>query len=257
VYLQRISDLRFGGQSSRNLKMFKGLCGGNAYENVVIVTTFWNYLISEEEGVQREAELKSIFFKELVKGGAKFMRHECDDMGTARDVLGHVFTLPATDVLIQKEVCVEGKTLEFTTAGSVHSDEIMRLIARHKKEMDDLLEEMGTIDHGNDAEKAELQKVLDRVKEQLKKQEAERLALKAGLDRARMDRENMKWQFDAQKKLFDRWTAKKDKPPNKERPEPFWMKGSRLGGRSPFVPSILGKPLFGFLGLVRDFASKS
>ena len=47
VFLQRISDPRYGGQSGRNLTMFKGLCGSENYENVVVLTINWDRVSKE------------------------------------------------------------------------------------------------------------------------------------------------------------------------------------------------------------------
>ncbi|KAF8873367.1 hypothetical protein CPB84DRAFT_1690820, partial [Gymnopilus junonius] len=117
IFVQRISDPRFGGQSGRNLKMFRNLCGTNNYKNVVVLTTFWDR-VDEEEGVKRESQLQSNFFKDLVAGGATFMRHDRTSPSSAYDVLQQIIPMPSTTVKIVQEIREEGKALEDTAAGS-------------------------------------------------------------------------------------------------------------------------------------------
>jgi len=165
--------------------MFKGLCGSENYENVVVLTTNWDRVVNKEEGDGREAELKNVVFKELVDGGAKFMRHKFGNMKTARDVLEHIFTLLPTHIAIQKEIRVEGKVLEDTAAGSVHRDEIEQMIAKHKEELASLRQEMKANQAENAAERQELKKGLEQLNEKLERREKERLELKEGLEPTR------------------------------------------------------------------------
>ncbi|KAJ7061259.1 hypothetical protein C8F01DRAFT_1252900 [Mycena amicta] len=117
IYVHRIADARIGGQSIRNMRMIKELCGTETFKNVVILTTFWD-LVSEALGRVREDELKKFtFFRDLVAGGACFMRHDRTH-GSAVQVLRHVAALEPTDPRIAKEMVDEGKPLEETGAGS-------------------------------------------------------------------------------------------------------------------------------------------
>ncbi|KAJ3727275.1 hypothetical protein DFJ43DRAFT_965813, partial [Lentinula guzmanii] len=135
IFFHRMSDPRFGGQSRRSLSE---LCGAATFKNIVVLTTFWDR-VNEQEGLAREEELKSNsnFFKDLVDGGARFIRHDRENNG-ARQVLDHIFTLVPTTVQIQKEIREEGKSQEEIAAGSAQREEINRMVAKHKKEMDDL-----------------------------------------------------------------------------------------------------------------------
>ncbi|KAJ3924517.1 MAG: hypothetical protein NXY57DRAFT_875764, partial [Lentinula lateritia] len=133
IYLHRMSDPRFGGQASRNLKMFQNLCGPNAYGNIVVLTTFWDR-VSAEEGLTREEQLKSTFFSNIVAGGARFMRHDRTAQ-SAREVIAHILTLSPTDVQIQEEIRVDGKGLEETAAGLVHREEVELVLEKHRQEI--------------------------------------------------------------------------------------------------------------------------
>ncbi|KAF5345263.1 hypothetical protein D9757_014425 [Collybiopsis confluens] len=157
IYIHSIASTRFSGQSGRNLKMFKNLCGAETYKNVVILTTFWDDNSATKMGEEREAKLKSKFCLQLAQGGAAFMRHN-RTKSSAYKVLDYVFTLVPTDVQITKEIRVEGKTLEDTAAGSVHRAEVDALIAKHKAEVAELMNEMKAMRGATDEMKKELAK---------------------------------------------------------------------------------------------------
>ena len=99
--------------------------------------------------------MKTGFFKnsELVDGGAQLMRHEYDNTETARNVPGHIFTLLPASVWIQEEIRKEGKSLEVSAAGSVHSEEIERMIAKQKEEVASVQEEIKSMQGNNTAER--------------------------------------------------------------------------------------------------------
>jgi len=162
--------------------MFAGLCGSQSFNNVVVVTTFWDQIINEEEGKRREAQLKSKFFKALVNGGACFMRHN-RTMETAREVLNHIFTLTPTNVRIQEEIRIEGKCLPGTEAGAVHTAEMNRLMDKHKKELADLKDRL-TAEHAKS--KNELDKKVKNLEQKLRDLEKSQETWKKWLEAARM-----------------------------------------------------------------------
>ncbi|KAF9058616.1 hypothetical protein BDP27DRAFT_1240552 [Rhodocollybia butyracea] len=86
VYLQRISDPRFGGLNRRTLRMLKKLCGTDRYTNIVVLTTFWD-ILSKQEGEERERHIRNNFFRELLEGGAAYMRHDREYTVTGQRVV--------------------------------------------------------------------------------------------------------------------------------------------------------------------------
>jgi glycerol-3-phosphate dehydrogenase len=125
--------------------------------------------------------MKTKFFKDLVEGGAQFMRHDRGNMETAENVLKHIFTLLPTNVRIQEEIRVEGKGLEDTAAGSVHREEVDRIIAKHKQEVADIKEELRAL-HASEAERLLLLKEVEKLQQDLARRAKEVLELKQGLD---------------------------------------------------------------------------
>jgi len=196
LYLQRISDPRFSGQSARNLEIFQGICGASAFKNVVVLTTFWDR-VSPTEGARREAQLKSQFFKDLVEGGAHFMRHD-RAVNSTRAVLRHIFTLAPTITQIQSSIREEGNSLEDTAPGSVLKEETERIIAKHREEVANLKARIRTISKGNEVMRRKLEEERVNLQQELARWDRERSQLKKGLGEAKESREQLEAQLQAQ-----------------------------------------------------------
>ncbi|KIM43891.1 hypothetical protein M413DRAFT_370843 [Hebeloma cylindrosporum] len=183
VYFHRISDPRFSAQSGRNLRMFRGLCGKAAFKNVIALTTFWDQ-VSVDEGDKREAQLKSNFFKDLVAGGAQFIRHD-RTIESARQVLRRIFTLAPAITQIQREIREDGNSLEDTAAGSVLREEVERVIAKYREEVADLKSEIVTVTKRGEAVRQQLVEERATLQQELARWERERSELKKGLGEAK------------------------------------------------------------------------
>ncbi|KAJ3981023.1 lipoxygenase [Lentinula detonsa] len=193
VYLHRISDPRFGAQASRNLKIFQNICGTKAYKNITVLTTFWDS-VSTEEGLMREEQLKSTFFNHIVAQGARFMRHDRSTQ-SALEIITHILTLTPTDVQIQEEIRIGGKGLEDTAAGSIHREEVERVLAKHKQEIASLGEEINTIKHDNESLRRDLLEEKEELEQRLRLWENEKADLKKGLEDSLKSRGQLEDQY--------------------------------------------------------------
>ncbi|KAL4062282.1 hypothetical protein V8B97DRAFT_1878072 [Scleroderma yunnanense] len=142
IYVHRISDTRVGGTSHRNLRMFQKLCGDESLKNVVIVTTMWDK-VTTEEGKQREQELMSSdnLFRPLLDKGATMMRHDRTPE-SATNVINYLLKKEPTKPQIVREIADQKKALEDTAAGAELHSEIRELLRKHKEEMETLKAEM-------------------------------------------------------------------------------------------------------------------
>ncbi|KAF5367613.1 hypothetical protein D9757_010650 [Collybiopsis confluens] len=209
VYLHRITDTRFGGQSNINLRMFQNLCGQDAYKNVVVLTTFWDQLNGTRLGEKRESELRTKIFSEPVQGGAIFMRHN-RTMDSARKVLRHVLTLDPVDVQIVNEIRVQGKSLEETSAGSVHGEEVERLIAKHRQEITEIRKELSKVKEMTASTKRELEKLRNENKQKLARLENEKSDLKNGLEEETKMRKMLEVEAEKEGNLRKEWLLKRE-----------------------------------------------
>ena len=107
----------------------------------MLVTTHWPKTFEEqnEQGCAlREADLRSEFWKDMVKGGSKMVRFD-DDIDTARAIVRSLAEKPDITLALQDEMA-SGVRLSATSAGSFvvnarqeDEDLLKRLQAKAKK----------------------------------------------------------------------------------------------------------------------------
>ena len=170
------------------------------FKNVVVLTTFWDRVDSEANGVDRERQLKAEFFKDIVAGGGCFMRYD-RTAESARAVLQQIIPLPPTTLQIQKEIRVEGKRLEDTSAGSVHREEVDALIAKHKADMDTIKAEMKEARESGEKARKELKREQAMLRKVLKRWKDEKSELQKGLDEERECREQLEKEVKEGRKI--------------------------------------------------------
>ena len=132
------------------------------------------------------------------------MRHDGTVEG-AHQVLRHILPFPPTTLLIQKEIREEGKSLEDTNAGSVRREEVEQLITKHKKEIADTRAEMEAMKDSNKEAMKELGRERAKLQKELQHWEAERLALKRGLESEKKSREQLEEEAKWEKEKHEKW----------------------------------------------------
>ncbi|KAJ7833205.1 hypothetical protein B0H14DRAFT_3142639 [Mycena olivaceomarginata] len=155
-------------------------------DNVVVLTTFWDR-VSNEEGVKREKELRSRVFKDLVDGGSHFMRFN-RTMDSANNVLRHILTLAPRNIQIQKEICVDGKDLEETAAGSVRQEEMARMISKHTEQIAEVQAEVEAVKQSDKAARQKAEEERDRLQKEVERLQNETAELRKGLDDKQSDK---------------------------------------------------------------------
>lgn len=182
--------------------MFLNICGKKTYKNVVVLTTFWDQIADEKERSKQEEELKSKLFHDLVKGDARFMRHD-RTIESAHKVLRHILTLEATNVQIQEEICVDGKSLEDTAAGSVRQKELNQLIqAEYNKEVAGLKAQLARKREGDEEGGRELEMRQALSQKKITQWERELSVLKNGLNDERKVEEMLEQETATDRKNY-------------------------------------------------------
>ncbi|KAL4062283.1 hypothetical protein V8B97DRAFT_1921046 [Scleroderma yunnanense] len=188
IYVHRISETRMAGSLQRNLRMFQKLCGPVSLKNVVIVTTMWD-TVTSEEGQQHEQELRSseTMFKPLLDGGATMLRHDRTPR-SATNVIDRLLGKDPTTTQIVHELVQELKELKNTAAGTELRSDIDAYLQRLQNETKSLEAEMREM---SQSEIAEERQRLDRVVARLSRELEE---LKRGfakpIEKAAPEREN-------------------------------------------------------------------
>ncbi|KAJ7285184.1 P-loop containing nucleoside triphosphate hydrolase protein [Mycena rebaudengoi] len=214
IYMHRISDVRMGGISTRNFKMFRQLCGESSLRNVVIVTTMWSE-VGLAVGEAREAELaaEDRFFKPVLDKEARLLRHDnCTASGHA--ILHYLVDNQPRALRIQRELVDEGKDISQTAAGEELSRELAEQIKRNREEMIVLQNEMkGSCFKVLDADSAEnsaAAAIRDKDEETRKELETETRELQAVMARVQNDLQKLASDYSEQKALLERMAEAAD-----------------------------------------------
>src|SRR3984885_8811282 len=140
IYLYRIIDTHVEGPSLKNLRMMKALCGANTLRNVVLATTMWEK-VTEDEGLRREAELKQVFWKDMIDSGLTVTRITIETRDDAHTLVKSLLKNKPISTRLQEELH-SGKSLVQTEAGTEVREEMKRLEqnlkAEHEAEMTEL-----------------------------------------------------------------------------------------------------------------------
>ncbi|WYZ36266.1 hypothetical protein EsH8_XII_000016 [Colletotrichum jinshuiense] len=171
IYLHRISDNRMTGSALRNLRMFKELCGENAYRHVVLATSMWS---KEDFGVAKRREHELIgdggFWAEMATRGSPVRRW--NSRNSALEIIDLLMSEkrehgPAT-LQIQRELVDEQKHLERTAAGQEVDRELNKLRDRFEKKLQSLRDENRV---AMDEQDLEWLKALHEQKKEIEKQQ--------------------------------------------------------------------------------------
>ena len=142
LYLHRISDGRITGTVNRNLRMLGKLSGVDPAKKLIFVTTMWDDKKVADRAEANEEELRNNFFKPMLDLGAG-MKAFINTTDSARGIvaqllLKHNLEEDHTVTLIQEEMGKVGKDLPETKAAQEVMTELQRLLAVHKKTIQEL-----------------------------------------------------------------------------------------------------------------------
>lgn len=122
IYMHRITDNRLAGSSLRNIKMFKELCGEDAYKHVVLCTSMWGNAEDHDTAVARERQLKEDDgFWGLMHGRGSLVMRWDNDAASASAIIDGLLERRqkhgSAVLQIQRELVDEGRELSHTSAG--------------------------------------------------------------------------------------------------------------------------------------------
>lgn len=125
IYLHRITDQRMQGSALRNFEMFQSICGEHALRNVVLLTTMWDKLINQVEGLDRDQELREDFWSIMEEKGSYIAPFD-GSKEMAEAMIAMLLQKDPVVLEIQRELHDEGKRLEETSAGLIMLPEVHR-----------------------------------------------------------------------------------------------------------------------------------
>ncbi|KAI0155609.1 P-loop containing nucleoside triphosphate hydrolase protein [Pestalotiopsis sp. NC0098] len=186
IYLHRISDNRVGGSALRNLRIFKCLCGEDAFKHVMLATSMWD-TIKESIAVQRETELVGEvgFWKDMRERGSLLARWS-GSTESAQQIIEDVLSArskngPAT-LQIQKELVDDNKALDETLAGKELYKDLEELQLKFEERLSDVLQQTQEAILQKDGEwREELHQERIKLEEQRRQAEESQRALQVDL----------------------------------------------------------------------------
>ena len=184
IYLHRITDIRMKGSARKNLIMFKQLCGTDALKKVILVTTMWDK-VSSDEAVMREKELIDTpeFWGWMLGKGSSCHRHNNTER-SARDIvhlLAHHNAPIATE--LQRQLVDEKRTLDQTSAGRELQSEMLKEKEKWAKERRDIEQQLKAAIKQRDIEaEGMMREERDRYTRMIKKVENDTDALRSTME---------------------------------------------------------------------------
>lgn len=121
IYLHSIADTRWSGSTSRSFGMLRSITGPDAYDAIILATTFWDQ-VDRVTGTSRESQLidDSKKWGQLLQGPSKratVRRHDRQYQSAMSMIRLIADRNTKYDLLIQKELVLPNATLQQTAAG--------------------------------------------------------------------------------------------------------------------------------------------
>lgn len=188
IYMHRITDNRLAGSSLRNIKMFKELCGEDAYKYVVLCTSMWGSAEDHNTAVARERQLKEEdgFWGLMHARGSLIMRWD-KDTASASEIIERLLERRQKNgsviLQIQRELVDEGRELSYTSAGQEVNRELTDAMKKWSEEIKALRTDHEEAMETRDRQLAERLKAQElELQHKLQKADKAQKALKVNLE---------------------------------------------------------------------------
>lgn len=217
LYLHRIDNPRMQGSARKNLFMFKKLCGSDILSNIILVSTMWETLLDNTDGVRREQELVATedFWGYLVGKGARVRQHN-NTLESAHGLLKLFIKANKVTMAIQTEMVTEQKRLDETQAGQEVQAELKHATEKLERELAETQKTLQEAIEARDRESAEnLRLHKEEMNRKLDSITKEREQLKVSMEKmhrdihAQLERRNK--EIQKQKEQSDRLLEKSRK----------------------------------------------
>ena len=182
MYLHRITDTRMSDSVYKNIQIIGRLCGNVPLRWARLVTTMWDKANDREVAQNRETQLITEFWRQLIDEGAIAKRFY-NTPASAGDIVDDVLRMgkDGSELLLQEELVEQEKRLNETEAAKILYSQFQKLLAQQKKALKQLEDEAKL---WNDPALAKsLQEEYDKSNAQLQKTFSEMKDMKIPLSR--------------------------------------------------------------------------
>jgi hypothetical protein len=124
------------GTHLKNLNMFQKLCGKNRYDKVILMTTMWSQ-VESEEGRLREEDLKKNYWATMIEKGSDVHRFD-NTQESALEVISELLAGRKQYIQVQRELHAAWKEVPDTAAGK----ELYGTIASLARRQQDILRQL-------------------------------------------------------------------------------------------------------------------
>lgn len=139
-------DNRIGGTGTRNLRMFRRLCGDENLGGVVLATTMWestDRVKAKEREVQLKKEEK--LWAPLIREGSKVLRQD-EDKTSGLKIINYLMARKSKLTLdIQTELVDKNLELEQTGAGSELVSLLEKRVQEYQQKIEEINRELETV----------------------------------------------------------------------------------------------------------------
>ncbi|KAK2754952.1 hypothetical protein CKAH01_05966, partial [Colletotrichum kahawae] len=165
VYLHPIQKNRISGSTARNFRMLEQMCGLEALDRVVLVTTMWNQIDpgtpQHENACQRQQELvdDSRFWGNMCRRGGRAMQFDGSKRTASQvvDTLLNSYAEKGPAVFkIQHEVVDEGLDIRASSAASELTRDLARIREQFQKEIGQLWDQYRQAEREKDYDRASI-----------------------------------------------------------------------------------------------------
>ncbi|KAF9043971.1 P-loop containing nucleoside triphosphate hydrolase protein [Panaeolus papilionaceus] len=128
LFFHRISDNRMGQTAIHHLDVFRNLCGNSSLSNVILVTSMWDELRGDT-GEEREKQLKTVYWSNLISNGARTARHD-RSLGSCYNILDLIRSSrkERPTLLIQHEMVDKGLPFDSTSVAATLKKRLQELV---------------------------------------------------------------------------------------------------------------------------------
>jgi hypothetical protein len=139
ILLQPVEGNRGYGSEKRRTRLFRRICGPDAYSHVVIGTTMWSKISNRADGFRMVEQRQDSpdFWAQLVGHGAEIVEHQ-DTRESALNIIRKVMHKDKTILQLQTELANADGRLSGTSAGKQLAEDLGQSSQREKDKLDTL-----------------------------------------------------------------------------------------------------------------------
>jgi DNA repair exonuclease SbcCD ATPase subunit len=164
ILLQPVDGIRAYGSEVGRTRLFRQICGQDAFGNVLIGTTMWSKLKDRNDSLKRVEQRKKSgdFWANLVSKGARLEEHQ-DTTESAHRIIRMLMDKSKKPLQLQEELARAGGRVSGTSTAKQLYEDISMVSSEKQEKLDKIFEEMRSIRKNNEEYQAEIAELKNRI----------------------------------------------------------------------------------------------